>query len=108
MVASDERECGATVRRDDQTNPGSKPIKTTTDLFGNILCLELNKLSSQYLKTKIQQSLSLASGRLPDLHRPSASDFVFSFRPRTQPRSGGFGRLVSGLHRRYGQHHNPL
>ena len=73
----DEGSCGATVRRDDQTNPGSKPIKTTTDLSGNILCLELNQLSSQYLKTNIHQSLSLVSGRLPDLHRPSASDFVF-------------------------------
>ena len=93
------RWCGATVRRDDQTNPGSKPIKTTTDLFGNILCLELNQLSSQYLKTNIHQSLSPTLGRLPDLHRPSASDFVFFLRPRTQPRSGGFGRLVSGLHR---------
>ena len=79
MVASDERECGATVRRDDQTNPGSKPIKTTTYLFGNILCLELYLLSSQYLKTNIHQSLSHVSGRLPDLHRPSASDFFSSF-----------------------------
>ena len=100
MVASDERECGATVRCDDQTNPGSKPIKTTTDLFGNILCSELNQLSSQYLKTSIHQSLSLTFGCPPDLHCPSASDFVFFLRPRTQPRSGGFGCLVSGLHRR--------
>ena len=92
-----ERRSDATTK----TNPGSKPIKTTTDLLGNILCLELNLLSSQYLKTNIHQSLSLVSGRLPDLHRPSASDFVFLFRPRTQSRSGGFGRLVSGLHRKY-------
>ena len=82
-----------------KANPGSKPIKTTTDLFENILCLELNQLSSQYLKTNIHQSLSLASGRLPDLHRPSASDFVFFLRPRTPSRSGGSCRLVSGLHR---------
>ena len=96
MRGSVERRSDATTK----TNPGSKPIKTTTDLFGNILCLELNLLSSQYLKTNIHQSLLPTLGRLPDLHRPSASDFVFFFRPRTPSRSGGFGRLVSGLHRR--------
>ena len=102
---------GSVERRSDAT---TKPIQEANlsrlhlTCLGTSSALELNQLSTQYLKTNIQQSLSPASGRLPDLHRPPASDFVFSFRPRTQPRSGGFGRLVSGLHRRYGQHHNPL
>ena len=65
-----ERRSDATTK----TNLGSKPIKTTSDLFGNILCLELNQLSTQYLKSIIHQSLALVFGHLPDPHRPSASD----------------------------------
>ena len=49
---------GHVKRRSDattKTNPGSRPIKTTPSLLGNILCFELNQLRTQHLKTNFLQ-----------------------------------------------------
>ena len=68
---------GHVKRRSDattKTNPGSRPIKTTPSLLGNILCFELNQLRTQHLKTNFLQPRAC----------PSSSSFSISNRIERQ------------------------
>ena len=92
--------CGATVRRDDHCRSRKQsPSRLQLTCLERCSALELDQLSSQYVKTNSHQSLPPMLGCLLDPHRPSASDFVSFTRRCTQTRLGGSCRRVSGLHR---------